>query len=1099
MKNLPLILAVVFIVLVLATVFNMFVIFEPTPTGYSIVDNDTSLISNQATALPNQRKVVRNSTEAIHVIYQKNLTSFLHKSSTDDSYSWSSAHAIDNFPTTSCRNSTLVINSTDDLIAICGSTDGTYVSVEDGVTWTRVSTSDKGTEQSAYIDKYDKIRVAFHILSAGQTTIYYTESSDGGYTWSTAVNVSEISTTIKQDPSVVADPYNATYVMWTEYDSDEGQSIDIYFSECNELVPETMEDCADGDSWSSPALVYDSTDISESISSVITENGYVHIAFTDNSTANREIYHSKYNGSAWSSPVNISSDSQQDTKSSIATNGTVLYVIWHNISSVIADDTGFTNEIFLSHSNDSYGEVIGTWSTKEQITNNNLNDTYPSSNFNVTSKIGLIRMGDEPLELYFENIWTEENVSNLAVNYYINDKYSPLWRDIGQNNSTPAVGEPVLLYAMSGDTIRSDYALLETNETGSFENKTQNYSSPLLMNVSNQWKWSNFTWDNDSIGGGTTISWRIYYNDTSGNEILTNTKNFTVGETPSNEVPQWSGDSTNVLPNYTESESYFDITWTDDLDVDTVFIETNYSNKLAAGENFTMYNAYGDVYRYNDTIGVGTAYYWKSYANDTDNEWNSSDTWYFTVYQAPTSVNLYLNGTEENRTLKRYTTANLTAKANSTITTNLSTNLTGWVEIQNTTLIYNTTNLTDIDGIYNITAYTIGNENFTANSTLHYLVIDGTAPSSSNPSASPSSPTGYGITKEYTFSITWVDIDYKGDSFAVSDVILQFDGTNYSYLASEITKTGNSYSKTFIGLSIGDHSYKWYSNDSVNNWGNSSTYSYIIQSSLPGGGGGGGGFPEEPPEEEEPPTGPSDPTESPEEQISLPDPGTVITIPKGGVSITLKPNLFLNLYGKNATIHNITEIEAGRYKVLLCDQADLASYEINVTVDLAYFCINYSDTTVLEPTISIYKFFRNDWTELEPKDIFKDTSKKLICGNISSTPYMVAGFSRPPTADIAFEAITSANSSIIAAQEQGIDIYQAQELLTQALEAYYVECNYEDAIELAKKAKELLISIPPTNFFIVFIIILLILTVSWFWYGTIRRKVKVEFKRKTKK
>ncbi len=112
---------------------------------------------------------------------------------------------------------------------------------------------------------------------------------------------------------------------------------------------------------------------------------------------------------------------------------------------------------------------------------------------------------------------------------------------------------------------------------------------------------------------------------------------------------------------------------------------------------------------------------------------------------------------------------------------------------------------------------------------------------------------------------------------------------------------------------------------------------------------------------------------------------------------------------------------------------------------------------------------------------------------------MVAGFSRPPTADIAFEAITSANSSIIAAQEQGIDIYQAQELLTQALEAYYVECNYEDAIELAKKAKELLISIPPTNFFIVFIIILLILTVSWFWYGTIRRKVKVEFKRKTKK
>lgn len=56
------------------------------------------------------------------------------------------------------------------------------------------------------------------------------------------------------------------------------------------------------------------------------------------------------------------------------------------------------------------------------------------------------------------------------------------------------------------------------------------YGSPLDMNdVADAWAWSNFTWCNTSIPTGTTVQWRIYYNDTYGNVNGTGIHSFTVG------------------------------------------------------------------------------------------------------------------------------------------------------------------------------------------------------------------------------------------------------------------------------------------------------------------------------------------------------------------------------------------------------------------------------------------------------------------------------------------------------------------------------------------------------------------------------------------
>jgi cytochrome c biogenesis protein CcdA len=55
-----------------------------------------------------------------------------------------------------------------------------------------------------------------------------------------------------------------------------------------------------------------------------------------------------------------------------------------------------------------------------------------------------------------------------------------------------------------------------------------NYNQHSAMNWhgSADWTWSNFTWRNASIPIGTLVAWRIYYNDTSGNEAATDIMAF---------------------------------------------------------------------------------------------------------------------------------------------------------------------------------------------------------------------------------------------------------------------------------------------------------------------------------------------------------------------------------------------------------------------------------------------------------------------------------------------------------------------------------------------------------------------------------------------
>jgi hypothetical protein len=139
---------------------------------------------------------------------------------------------------------------------------------------------------------------------------------------------------------------------------------------------------------------------------------------------------------------------------------------------------------------------------------------------------------------YYTNTDDSDNITVLTFTYT-----PPQWRNQGQNVSVglnyshiPLNGT-ILLYAEGFSATALDWALLETNESGTWENKSA-YGSPLDMdNALNTWNWSNFTWQNTSIGVGTTVLWRIWYNDTENGWNVTDTRNFSISSLYDSEDP----------------------------------------------------------------------------------------------------------------------------------------------------------------------------------------------------------------------------------------------------------------------------------------------------------------------------------------------------------------------------------------------------------------------------------------------------------------------------------------------------------------------------------------------------------------------------------
>ncbi len=201
---------------------------------------------------------------------------------------------------------------------------------------------------------------------------------------------------------------------------------------------------------------------------------------------------------------------------------------------------------------------------------------------------------------------------------YVRDDIPPEWQNQGQSKTAILRGENIGLYAQGKDNLALNSAVLATNETGTWQNITGSYGSPMNMGgIANQWAWSNFTWQNPAIPQERTIGWRIYYIDSIGNINATDIMSFTILSNP-------------VITDYTSTAAYtgagftFNASVVDDDGVNSVYAEYWYDG--GGHTNLTM-NPTGVNGFYEQTITIpptAIALHYIISAKDTKNYWSNT-------------------------------------------------------------------------------------------------------------------------------------------------------------------------------------------------------------------------------------------------------------------------------------------------------------------------------------------------------------------------------------------------------------------------------------------------------------------------------------------
>jgi len=237
--------------------------------------------------------------------------------------------------------------------------------------------------------------------------------------------------------------------------------------------------------------------------------------------------------------------------------------------------------------------------------------------------------------------------------------------------------------------------------------------------------------------------------------------------------------------------------------------------------------------------------------------------YYAFVNKANPNINLLIDGVSKNVTADRNWTINFTAYAdNPYVNVFLNTNLLGWILQNGTPTVYNKTKLTQADGVYDITAYIVDNENYSADSITYYLNINETTPtySSSSVVVNPPHNSQYISNQVYQFNITWQDGSLDNVTFNIYNTsVLDANSINKTFNSilnstnlTNYTVDNNTriFSVNVYDLPKGNYNYVWTAFDTFNK--NSSIFSSytvapkditsnislsISSTSLPSGGG----------------------------------------------------------------------------------------------------------------------------------------------------------------------------------------------------------------------------------------------------------------------
>jgi len=201
------------------------------------------------------------------------------------------------------------------------------------------------------------------------------------------------------------------------------------------------------------------------------------------------------------------------------------------------------------------------------------------------------------------------------------------------SNTTNFFSEVILLHTKWDDSVNLSHAILSTNESSAWNNKTV-YGSPATLDGLSDW--SNFTWSNTTLTGSKTIAWKIYANDTLGYENVTSEMIFyswgwsNVTWTSPDDGNFTAGDIINLTCNVSESNTSESIP-----NYLVYFYNETTSGSSLIGSNLTNSSGYA-VYHWNVSDITGGTYYPK--CNITNNEtlhYNASE-----YYEANTTIRI---------------------------------------------------------------------------------------------------------------------------------------------------------------------------------------------------------------------------------------------------------------------------------------------------------------------------------------------------------------------------------------------------------------------------------------------------------------------------
>jgi hypothetical protein len=473
------------------------------------------------------------------------------------------------------------------------------------------------------------------------------------------------------------------------------------------------------------------------------------------------------------------------------------------------------------------------------------NNGYVNITVDVTDGVGVDKVW---VNITFPNFtWINVSMAHgTGDNWFYNTSYNDLgiysytiWANDTSNNWNGTGPETFTIQDTDGPMLINLDDTPDPQENGDFVNITVDVTDDV--GVREVWiniTYPNGSWINKSMVRGTGNEWSynitytdlgiysytVWANDTSNNWNGSGSGTFTIQDT--------QGPKFNDLkdsPDPQEIGGYINITVnvTDVVGVNEVWVNITYPN--GSWTNNTMSFGSGNSWYYNSTFIDQGIYSYKVWANDSSNNWNSSDQKTFEIKGDTTPPIIWnLNDFPDPQELGGF--VNITINVLDDIALdgvwlNISYPNGSWINISMTQGVGNEWfyNITyGNSGLYSYKVWandTSNNWNTTGPGTFRIRDINAPELSNLNSSPDPQKNDGHvNITVDVTDDVAvdgiWVNITYPNGSF-----------NNMSMMPS--IGDGWYYNTTYADLGI--YSYTIWANDTSNNWNSSGPQIFTIQ------------------------------------------------------------------------------------------------------------------------------------------------------------------------------------------------------------------------------------------------------------------------------